>query len=96
MVLWRRSAYAAYVVVALALAELVLFARPLRPTFDLRVSQFAEVKEIVEIAFQKGYWKSGGKTPHATVYSAIIREIAARKKDARFKKVGRGKFTANA
>ena len=34
-------------------------------------------KEMVEAAEAKGYWKSpGGKTPHATVYSAIIREIA--------------------
>ena len=54
------------------------------------------VKEIVEVAAQKGYWKSpGGKTPHATVYSAIIREIATKGKDARFKKVDRGRFAAN-
>jgi len=53
------------------------------------------VREIVEVAAQKGYWKSpGGKTPHATVYSAIIREIANRGKDSRFKKTDRGKFTA--
>jgi len=52
-------------------------------------------KEIVEVAFAKGYWKSNGKTPHATVYSAMIREIAAKGKDARFKKASRGKFKAN-
>ena len=50
------------------------------------------VREIVKVAFEKGYWKSGGKTPHATVYSAIIREIAAKGDKARFKRVGRGKF----
>jgi len=50
------------------------------------------VKEIVEVAFEKGYWKSGGKTPHATIYSAIIREIAAKGKDSRFRKKERGKF----
>ena len=50
------------------------------------------VREIVKVAFEKGYWKSGGKTPHATVYSAIIREIAAKGKKSRFKRVGRGKF----
>jgi len=51
------------------------------------------VKEIVETAAAKGYWKSpGGKTPHATLYSAVIREIAAKGKDARFRKVERGKF----
>jgi len=53
------------------------------------------VKAIVEVAFAKGYWKSDGKTPHATVYSAIIREIAAKGKESRFKKVDRGRFTAN-
>jgi len=52
------------------------------------------VKEIVETAAAKGYWKSpGGKTPHATLYSAIIRELAAKGKDARFRKVERGRFT---
>jgi len=54
------------------------------------------VKEIVEVAFAKGYWKSSGKTPAATVYSAIIREIANRGKDSRFKKVDRGQFIVNA
>ena len=53
------------------------------------------VKEIVEAAFEKGYWKSEGATPHATVYSAIIREIASRGKDSRFKKVDRGRFAIN-
>jgi len=52
-------------------------------------------RKIVEVAFTKGYWKSDGKTPHATVYSAIIREIAAKGKEARFKKVDRGRFAAN-
>ncbi|HUT91257.1 MAG TPA: winged helix-turn-helix domain-containing protein [Thermoguttaceae bacterium] len=52
-------------------------------------------REIVDVAFEKGYWKSGGKTPHATVYSAIIREIAAKGKDSRFKRTDRGRFTAN-
>jgi hypothetical protein len=51
------------------------------------------VKEIVEMAAQKGYWKSpGGKTPHATVYSAIIGEIATKGNEARFRKTERGKF----
>ena len=52
-------------------------------------------RQVVEVAFEKGYWKSGGKTPHATVYSAIIREIAAKGKDSRFKKVDRGRFAVN-
>jgi len=33
------------------------------------------VREIVKVAFEKGYWHSDGQTPHATIYSAIIREI---------------------
>ena len=50
-------------------------------------------KEMVEAAEAKGYWKSpGGKTPHATVYSAIIREIKAKGAEARFSKADRGKF----
>jgi hypothetical protein len=53
------------------------------------------VKEIVKVAFEKGYWKSDGATPWATIYSAIIRKIATKGKDARFKKTDRGKFTVN-
>jgi hypothetical protein len=50
-------------------------------------------KEMVEAAEAKGYWKSpGGKTPSATVYSAIIREIANKGEDARFRKAERGRF----
>jgi hypothetical protein len=51
------------------------------------------VKQIVELAEARGYWKSpGGKTPSATVYSAIIREIKIRGQDARFRKAERGRF----
>lgn len=51
-------------------------------------------KEMVDAMTAKGYWKSpGGKTPHATLYSAILREIKAKGNDARFKKTERGKFT---
>jgi len=51
------------------------------------------VKQIVDLAEQKGYWKSpGGKTPWATVYSAMIREIAKKGPDARFRKAERGRF----
>lgn len=47
---------------------------------------------IVERALAKGYWKTGGKTPAATVYAAIIREIAKKGDAARFRKAGRGRF----
>ncbi len=49
-------------------------------------------KAIVERAFEKGYWRSEGKTPHATIYSAILREIQKRGDQARFRKAARGKF----
>jgi short subunit dehydrogenase-like uncharacterized protein len=50
-------------------------------------------KEMVEQMAAKGYWTSpGGQTPAATLYSAILRELAAKGKDARFKKTERGKF----
>src|SRR5262245_18543089 len=52
-------------------------------------------KEMVEAMASKGYWTSpGGQTPHATLYSAILRELAAKGKEARFKKTERGKFSA--
>ncbi|MEX0937337.1 MAG: winged helix-turn-helix domain-containing protein [Pirellulales bacterium] len=50
-------------------------------------------KEMIEAMAEKGYWTSpGGKTPHATLYSAILRLIAKKGKEARFVKVERGKF----
>jgi hypothetical protein len=53
-------------------------------------------KQMVEAMTAKGYWTSpGGKTPHATLYSAILREIGIKGKDARFKKTDRGRFAAN-
>ena len=50
-------------------------------------------KQMIEAITTKGYWTSpGGKTPHATLYSAIIREIAVKGADDRFRKTERGKF----
>jgi hypothetical protein len=54
------------------------------------------VKDIIAAAEEKGYWRSpGGKTPSATVYSAIIRECAAKGGESRFRKTERGKFATN-
>jgi hypothetical protein len=54
-------------------------------------------KEMIEAMSAKQYWTSpGGKTPHATLYSAILREIATKGKDSRFTKTERGKFAAKA
>ena len=49
--------------------------------------------EMIEAMAAKGYWTSpGGATPAATLYSAILREINAKGKEARFVKTERGKF----
>ena len=49
-------------------------------------------KDIVDTMLAKGLWSTKGKTPHATIYAAIIREISQKGKDARFEKVDRGRF----
>lgn len=52
-----------------------------------------DAKAIAERAIAAG-WKTSGATPHATLYSAMIREIKAKGKEARFVKVDKGRFTA--
>ena len=50
-------------------------------------------KEMVEAMTTKGYWSSpGGKTPHATLYSAILRELQGKGETSRFIKTDRGHF----
>ena len=49
-------------------------------------------KDIVEQMLAKGYWTTGGKTPAATLYSAMLREIDTKPGEARFAKTGRGLF----
>ena len=49
-------------------------------------------KAIAETALAKGYWATKGATPWATLYSAMIREIAAKGAQSRFRKVSRGMF----
>lgn len=51
-------------------------------------------KQMIDAMAAKGYWTSpGGATPDRTLYSALLREINAKGKDARFVKTERGKFT---
>jgi len=50
-------------------------------------------KTMVERAIEKGYWTTNGKTPAATIYAAIIREIAVKGDASRFAKAERGMFT---
>ncbi len=50
-------------------------------------------KAIVEAMAAKGYWSSpSGKTPAATLYSAILREIDVKKDQSRFRKAAKGLF----
>jgi hypothetical protein len=50
-------------------------------------------KELIGLMAAKGYWTSpGGKTPAATLYSAILRELDSKGDAARFVKVGKGQF----
>ncbi len=58
-----------------------------------RAKEPLDAKTIAERAIAAG-WKTNGATPHATLYAAMIREIAAKGKDARFHKVEKGRFTA--
>jgi len=52
-------------------------------------------KEMIATMEAKGLWTSpGGKTPEATLYAAIIREIAAKGERARFRKHECGVFVA--
>ncbi|MFO0873152.1 MAG: winged helix-turn-helix domain-containing protein [Phycisphaerales bacterium] len=52
-------------------------------------------KAMIEAMASAGLWTSpGGKTPEATLYAAIIREIAKKGPQARFKKTDRGMFAS--
>jgi hypothetical protein len=52
-----------------------------------------DCQTMIKTMAEKGYWTSpGGKTPAATLYSAILRELKTKGNDSRFKKTERGKF----
>jgi hypothetical protein len=54
-------------------------------------------KEMIDAMAAKGYWTTpGGKTPWATLYSSIAREIRDKGKESRFKKAERGRFASTA
>ena len=49
--------------------------------------------QMIEIMTEHKLWTSpGGKTPEASLYASIIREIAKKGEQARFRKVSRGRF----
>ncbi|TWU40184.1 hypothetical protein Q31b_35290 [Novipirellula aureliae] len=53
-------------------------------------------QEMITAMVDAGLWESpGGKTPHATLYSAILRDMK-RGDESRFVKTERGRFTARA
>ena len=53
-------------------------------------------KELIDAMAAKGLWTSPkGKTPEATLYAAMIREVTHKGNAARFKRVERGLFAFN-
>jgi hypothetical protein len=49
--------------------------------------------EMIAAMAARGYWRSpAGKTPAATLYSALLREISAKGSSSRFVRTERGKF----
>ncbi len=58
-----------------------------------KTGQAMTCKEMIAAMASKGYWTSpGGKTPDATLYAAILREMQTKGEQARFIKAERGKF----
>src|SRR5262249_7724745 len=54
-------------------------------------------QELIEAMAARGYWTSpGGRTPAATLYSALLREIATKGNGSRFRKADRGQFARTA
>jgi hypothetical protein len=52
--------------------------------------------ELIAAMAEKGHWTSpAGRTPAATLYAAVLRELQAKGASARFMKVDRGKFAIN-
>jgi hypothetical protein len=50
-------------------------------------------QELIKAMADKGYWTSpAGKTPAATLYSAVLRETKIKGDQARFQKTSRGHF----
>jgi len=55
--------------------------------------QAMNCQEMIAAMAAKGYWTSpGGKTPSATLYTSILKELTTKGKESRFVKVERGRF----
>ncbi|MCE5279081.1 MAG: winged helix-turn-helix domain-containing protein [Planctomycetaceae bacterium] len=48
--------------------------------------------DMIKCMLDRGLWTTGGKTPAATIYAAIIREISSKGQASRFRKTDRGLF----
>lgn len=48
--------------------------------------------DLMKTMLERGLWSTTGKTPAATLHSALLREITDKGKQSRFTKVGRGLF----
>jgi hypothetical protein len=58
-----------------------------------RSAQPMRAQDLITAMAERGLWQSPrGKTPHATLCAAMLREIAEKGKEARFQKVERGMF----
>ncbi len=54
-------------------------------------------KALIGVMAERKLWSSpNGKTPHATLNAAMLREIGLKGGESRFKKTGRGLFAFNA
>jgi hypothetical protein len=59
--------------------------------------QAMTTQEMIEAMASKGYWSSpGGKTPAATLYSSILRELDVKGEQSRFVKAAPGRFSLRA
>lgn len=52
-------------------------------------------KEITRIAVERGWLKTAGKTPEATMNAQLVVDINAKKEKSRFKKAGKSIFALN-
>ncbi len=53
-------------------------------------------QELIAAMAEQGLWKSPtGKTPHATLYAAMMREARDKGAASRFRKTDRGQFAFN-
>ncbi len=57
-------------------------------------SEPMDAQALIARILERGLWKTEGKTPAATIYAAMIREIKVKGSSSRFLKVNRGRFAA--